>query len=73
MGVLPAEQDVRQAARRSIVAREHIPAGQVLTTRNLALRRPAGGLPPANWPSLLGRCAAQDIAADTPIAWNMVR
>jgi len=49
---------------RSVVARRALPAGHLLTAADLAAKKPAGGLPPAALPGLLGRRLTRDLAAD---------
>ena len=56
-----AEAQMRSLARRSIVALRDIPKGETLDERNIGLRRPGGGLPPASMGSLLGRTATRAI------------
>lgn len=57
---------------RSLFVCEDMKAGEAFTPRNLRSIRPAHGLPPVHLPSLLGRCASQDIQAGTPLAWSLV-
>lgn len=66
------ERQVRELARGSVVATTHIPAGKRLTSDVLAIRRPAGGIEPAQWTTLLGRVAKTDIPADTRLSWTML-
>lgn len=68
----PAEQDVRKAARRSIVAAHRIEAGEVITEDKLALKRPGTGIPPRMWELVTGRRAKVDIEADELIMWDMI-
>ena len=66
------EQQVRELARGSVVAATYIPAGKRLTSDVLAIRRPAGGIEPARWATLIGRVAKTDIPADTRLSWSML-
>lgn len=52
--VLPAEAAARTAARRSIVARRGLAAGQVLGWQDLDWVRPGSGLPPGRESELVG-------------------
>jgi N-acetylneuraminate synthase/N,N'-diacetyllegionaminate synthase len=61
---VPAEMEMREAARRSIVAAVALPANTVLTAGHLALKRPGTGLPPSRLASLVGRVLKRDVAAD---------
>ncbi|UYV13925.1 MAG: N-acetylneuraminate synthase family protein [Phycisphaera sp.] len=65
--LLPIEADVRQVARRSIVAARDLPAGHVLTLDDLAFKRPGGGLEPWQADLLLGKPLEFPVAADRAI------
>jgi N,N'-diacetyllegionaminate synthase len=73
LGMSALEEDVRRAARKSIVSASAIAAGALLTPAVLTLKRPGGGLAPTELDQLLGRRAAVDIPADTQLAWDMIR
>ncbi|RMH40739.1 MAG: shikimate dehydrogenase [Deltaproteobacteria bacterium] len=65
---LPVERELRAFARRTIMTRRPIRAGEVLDRSNVAVlrcgkRQP--GLPPAALPAILGRRAARDLPAET--------
>lgn len=66
------EIEVRNLARRSIVTLRPISAGSRITEADLDVRRPAGGISPAEWPSVVGRIAAADIPIDTRVEWSML-
>jgi len=63
----PAERPNRAVARRSVVARRPIFAGEVLTLDMLACKRPGTGLSPMDIWSLVGRKASRDFAVDEQI------
>jgi N,N'-diacetyllegionaminate synthase len=65
--LLPIEADVRQVARRSIVAACDLPAAHVLTMQDLAFKRPGGGLEPWQADLLLERPLEFDVPADRAI------
>jgi N-acetylneuraminate synthase/N,N'-diacetyllegionaminate synthase len=65
--LLPIEADVRQVARRSIVASRDLPAGRVLGMDDLAFKRPGGGLEPWQADLLLGKPLEFPIGADRAI------
>lgn len=65
--LLPIEADVRQVARRSIVAARDLPAGHTLEMQDLAFKRPAGGLEPWQTNVLLGRRLEFDVRRDRVI------
>ncbi len=59
--VLDGEQEIQKLARRSIVAKEDLKQGTVLTKEVLEYLRPADGLPPKMVKLLLGRILKCDI------------
>jgi sialic acid synthase SpsE len=67
------EGDVRRVARSSVTTEVFIPAGTPLTRAMLTVKRPGGGVPPAEIDALPGRVAAQDIPADTTLLPEMLR
>lgn len=58
--------------RRSLYAVADIAAGEALTSKNVRSIRPGFGLPPKEYPALLGRRARIAIQRGTPLAWNLV-
>jgi N,N'-diacetyllegionaminate synthase len=54
-------------ARKSIVAKRPIAAGELLSAENLAVKRPGTGLSPMRWDEVLGRVAVRDFATDEMI------
>jgi N-acetylneuraminate synthase len=71
----PVERELRQFALRSVFAIRSIRAGEAFSADNVRVLRNgthAAGLPPRAYPRLLGRRAARDVAADTPIDVAMV-
>lgn len=58
------EIPVRDVARRSIVARRAIAEGEVLKAEDLATKRPAGGLSPMVWDSVVGSIARRNFEPD---------
>lgn len=65
-----AEQDVKEVARRSIVARRTIASGTLITQDLLAFKRPGTGIPPSEYKKVVGRKAARTIAPDTLIKFE---
>lgn len=63
----PGEQNVRELARRSIVAAHTIASGAIITREMLAFKRPGTGIPPGQWKQLVGKRAARGIASDSVI------
>jgi N-acetylneuraminate synthase/N,N'-diacetyllegionaminate synthase len=73
LGLCAAEQDVRIAARRSVVAQQPIARGMRITREMLTVKRPGTGIPPRELDRLVGCTAACDIPHDAMISWDMVR
>jgi N,N'-diacetyllegionaminate synthase len=63
----PGEQNVRDVARRSIVAARTIPAGAIITRDMLAFKRPGTGISPAQWEAVVSKRAVREIPCDTLI------
>ena len=51
-------------ARKSIVARREIRAGELLTEDNLAVKRPGTGISPMEWEQVVGQVAVRDFEPD---------
>jgi N-acetylneuraminate synthase len=62
----PSASEVRNRgiARRSLVARKPIHAGEPFTPENLTTKRPGTGISPMRWDEVIGRKAARDFDAD---------
>ncbi|MGB0589268.1 MAG: pseudaminic acid synthase [Myxococcota bacterium] len=58
--------------RRSLFVAQDMRAGDVFTSENVRVIRPGHGLTPDALGAVLGRRAAQDIQAATPLAWSHV-
>lgn len=54
-------------ARKSIVARKHIMAGEMFTEENITTKRPGDGMSPMQWNEVLGKYACKDFEADEKI------
>jgi pseudaminic acid synthase len=69
----PSEDERASTAfRRSLFVAKDVKAGEVLTCDVVRSVRPVNGLAPRFLPQVLGRRAARDLAAGTPLAWDMV-
>lgn len=60
--------DVRRLFTRSVVAVTDLDAGTVLAETHLALKKPAGGLPPERLQDLVGRRLRRPVAADAQLS-----
>jgi sialic acid synthase SpsE len=67
IGVRDSELPAREMARRSIVTTRRIVAGHVITEADLAVKRPARGLPPALLNDIVGRRTVVDLPADATL------
>lgn len=67
-----SEREVARVARKSIVARQHIPPGTKITREMLAYKRPGNGLQEQYLPWILGRSAKVGIRKDELIGWDML-
>jgi len=59
--ILDSESEARDVARKRIVARNDIPAGEIIDDDALALKRPSGGIPPSEYDTVVGKKAAEKI------------
>lgn len=62
--VSTSESANRAVARKSIVALCDIPEGEILTEKNITVKRPGSGLSPMLWDSVLGTKAVRSFSAD---------
>jgi N-acetylneuraminate synthase len=62
-----SERGNREIARRSLVAARDIVQGEVFSAANLAVRRPADGIPAMEYFDWLGRTALKNYLKDEPI------
>ena len=60
----PSEKKNIAVARKSIVAKTHINAGDVLTEDNLTVKRPGSGISPMKWNEVIGTKAIRDFCED---------
>jgi len=63
----PSEQRNKTVARKSIVAAVPIKRGELLSDKNLTVKRPATGLSPMQWDEAIGRPAVKDFEMDEAI------
>jgi len=63
----PSEMPNITVARKSIVAARKIAKGEVLSEKNLTVKRPAGGISPMRWDEILGRVATKEYDVDAMI------
>ncbi|MGW5050731.1 pseudaminic acid synthase [Actinokineospora sp. NPDC004072] len=71
IGPRPSEREGLRL-RRSLYVVADVRAGDAVTPENVRSIRPAGGLPPAALPTVLGRTFTTDVARGTPLSWDLV-
>lgn len=59
-----SEAKNKPIARKSIVARRDIAAGELFSEQNLTTKRPGTGLSPMHWDDIIGRPASRNFSAD---------
>lgn len=64
---MESEVNVRNIARKSLVAARDIKSGEVFTKKNITAKRPATGLSPAIWDEVIGMTARKDFKQDEQI------
>ena len=69
---LESEEPARRNARRSLVAARNIPAGTVISSEDLTWKRPAHGISPRYYDTILGMKARRDLPEDTVLRWGDV-
>ncbi len=71
-GMQPAETEVRNAARKRVVAARAIRAGDTLTLEMLSVKRASSGLEANHLMSLVGRRVLQNMHSDEPVLLESV-
>ena len=59
-------------ARRSLVAKRKISAGEEITAEDITWKRPGLGISPKFLDDVIGKKALTDIEEDTALKWNML-
>ncbi len=65
-----SERPIRDLVRKSIVAAKAIPQGHVFGEGDLEIKRPANGMEPRYYESIIGRVARNDIGVDQALQWT---
>lgn len=60
----PSERNTSSVARKSLVFRNDLPKGHVLTEMDLTAKRPGSGLPPDQFNDFMGRVLRRDVRRD---------
>jgi N-acetylneuraminate synthase/N,N'-diacetyllegionaminate synthase len=71
----PVEREyaVREAARRSLVSRHHLPQDHVLQEHDVVLRRPGTGIPADQLPDIIGRKLNRAVDANVLLTAEMLQ
>lgn len=64
------EFESRKFARRSIVARKAILAGEVISSENVIPKRPGTGISVSDWDKVVGKKVVYDIAEDQQLSYD---
>lgn len=67
---LRTEQISRENARRSIVVKGNVSAGEVISEKNITYKRPAHGISPLHWDDVIGKKAVRDLRDDELLNWK---
>jgi N,N'-diacetyllegionaminate synthase len=65
--VSSSESDNINIVRKSIVASQMIKKGDLLTDKNITVKRPGGGISPMKWDCIIGTIAVKDYQLDSMI------
>ena len=68
----PAKSELKNMAiaRKSIIAKRNIKAGEIFTEKNLTVKRPGNGISPMKWFEILGKKASQNFDEDELIKYE---
>jgi len=70
---LKSEEISRKYARRSLVAKRHIPKGKVIEEEDITWKRPGTGIPPWMIDLVIGSIALEDIKEDEVLTFRKIR
>lgn len=68
----PLEENVREVARKSVIALRDLKAGDVLDESCIAVRRPGTGIAPAKFAQVLGASLLRDVPAGEPLQLDWI-
>lgn len=70
----PSGKEAKEIKRycRSLFVVKTIKKGEALTPENIRSIRPNAGLSPKYWDKIIGKKAASDITAGTPLSWKLI-
>lgn len=69
----PTEKEMASLQfRRSLYVAKDMKSGEAFTQENLRAVRPGFGLPPKYFDTILGKSVKREVAAGTPVAWDLL-
>ncbi len=70
--IMPEEKSTKPKMQKSLTATRDIKKGETIRRKDLLIRRPGTGIPPARIKQVIGKVAAKNIKADMPINDNQI-
>lgn len=70
--VLDCEKVPRREARRSLVLAREMKKGEVITSKDVMVKRPGTGIKPEHLGIVIGRKVKKDLEEDTVLTWEIV-
>jgi N-acetylneuraminate synthase len=70
---MPSEQNVRDVARKSIVARRNINKGEIICMDDLSIKRPGNGISPKFINMIIGSHTLENITKDQLVSWSQLK
>lgn len=67
---VPSELKNMCTNRVSIIIMRDAEVGTTLSTDMIDIRRPGNGIPPYEWPNVIGRSLKRRVSAETPLQWQ---
>lgn len=69
---MPSEENTKEVARKSLVVSQNLKPGDMLTRKNLVIKRPGTGIPPKDYNLLLGKTVKREVKQDQVLTWDDV-
>lgn len=69
---MPSEENTKEVARKSLVVSQNLKPGDILTRKNLAIKRPGTGIQPKDYNLLLGKTVKREVKQDQVLTWDDV-
>jgi N,N'-diacetyllegionaminate synthase len=69
---MPSEENTRDIARKSVVAKRKITKGAIISKEDLVIKRPGTGIQPIDIDKVIGKKAISDISADGIVMWSQL-